>query len=390
MKRLASVFVCALATLVVTGTSGATPSAPSLVSQGVVKWRFQVSGQYVLHPPAVGPDGGVVVASSTGDVYSLTTAGALRWVVPSVGGSGGPSIGADGTVYVASMSTVTAIAADGSIKWSFTEPSFGQGVIAGPTVGPDGNIYAISDLGGLGAFALSPAGELLWSNPGNPTFAENGQLGAEIMFGSGRLYAAFDERGAALSTMFGLSLGGAQQWASAIGGSDDPFMQQQRQPATGLDGSLYLTAMGGGNGWGLNRVDPGSGNVLWNYSPFPSNGMSAPSVGPDGSVYFARSLSYLESVTPAGQSRWTFSDGSIIDHPAVSPDGGTVVAGVRPNFGEPGSVRAWNAATGAVAWQVGQPHENGGHQILYTPPRFSADSQTAYFGTAVLGGGDQL
>jgi outer membrane protein assembly factor BamB len=251
MKRLASVFVCALATLVVTGKSGATPSAPSLVSQGVVKWRFQVSGQYVLYRPAVGPDGGVVVASSTGDVYSLTAAGAVRWVVPSVGGSGGPSIGADGTVYVASMSTVTAIAADGLIKWTFTEPSVGQGVIAGPTVGPDGNIYAISDLGGLGAFALSPAGELLWSNPGNPTFAENGQLGAEIVFGSGRLYAAFDERGVALSTMFGLSLGGAQQWASAIGGSDDPFMQQQRQPATGLDGSLYLTAMGGGERLGL-------------------------------------------------------------------------------------------------------------------------------------------
>ena len=54
-----------------------------------------------------------------------------------------------------------------------------------------------------------------------------------------------------------------------IGGSDDPFMQQQRQPATGVDGSLYLTAMGGGNGWGLRRVDPASGNVLWNYSPWP-------------------------------------------------------------------------------------------------------------------------
>ena len=55
------------------------------------------------------------------------------------------------------------------------------------------------------------------------------------------------------------------------------------------DGSLYLTAMGGGNGWGLRRVDPASGNVLWNYSPWPSNGMSAPSVGPNGSVYFSRS-----------------------------------------------------------------------------------------------------
>jgi hypothetical protein len=288
------------------------------------------------------------------------------------------------------MSTVTAIGANGSIKWRFTEPSSGQGVIAGPTVGPDGNIYVISDFGGLGAFALSPAGQLLWSNPGNPTFAENGQLGVEIVFGSGRLYAAFDERGLALNTMFGLSLGGVQQWARAIGGSDDPFMQQQRQPATGSDGSLYLTAMGGANGWGLRRVDPGSGNVLWNYSPFPSNGMSAPSVGPDGSVYFARSLSYLESVTPAGQSRWTFFDGSIIDHPAVSLDGSIVVAGVRPNFGLPGSVRGWNAATGKVSWQVDLANENGGYQILYTQPRFSADSRTAYFGTAILGGGDQF
>ena len=119
-------------------------------------------------------------------------------------------------------------------------------MIAGPTVGPDGNIYVISDYGGLGAFALSPAGQLLWSNPGNPTFAEYGQLGAEIVFGSGRLYAAFDEYGVASSTIFGLSLGGAQQFARTLGGSDDPFMQQQRQPATGSDGSLYLTAMGGG------------------------------------------------------------------------------------------------------------------------------------------------
>ena len=263
-------------------------------------------------------------------------------------------------------------------------------MIAGPTVGPDGNIYVISDLGGLGAFALSPAGQLLWSNPGNPTFAENGQLGAEIVFGSGRLYAAFDELSVALSTMFGLSLGGAQQWARAIGGTDDPFMQQQRQPATGSDGSLYLTGMGGANGWGLKRVDPGSGNVLWNYSPFPSNGMSAPSVGPDGSVYFSRSLSYLESVTPAGQSRWVFSDGSIIDHPAVSPNGSVVVAGVRPNFGQPGSVR-------------GVERRHGHGRLADRPARrerrqpdpvhaatLSADSGTAYFGTAILGGSGEF
>ena len=394
MRRLATIVVCALVSLAVVGVApGAearAPGAEARVEQGVVQWRFQVSGQYILHPPAVGPDGGVVVVSSIGNVYSLSPAGVLRWVVPSVGGSGGPSIGPDGTAYVASMGTVTAINPNGSIRWTFTEPAGGQGVIAGPTVGPDGSIYVISDYPGLGAFALSPTGQLLWSNPGSPRFAENGQLGAAIVFGTGRLYAAFDERSIALSTMFGLSLGGAQRWSRAVGGTDDPFMQQQRQPATGADGSLYLTALGGANGWGLLRIDPSSGNVLWNYSPFPSNGMSAPSVGPDGSVYFSRSLSYLESVTPAGQSRWRFFDGSIIDHPAVSPDGTVVVAGVRPNFGQPGSVRAWNAGTGTVAWQIDLPNENGGNQILYTQPRFSADSKTAYFGTAILGGGGEL
>ncbi len=340
MRRLALILVGVFALLVATAPSALDvdegrvddASAVAAAAPGSVLWRFQVDGQYILHRPAVGPDGGVVVASSTGDVYSLTSAGVLRWVVPGVGGSGGPSIGADGTVYVASGSTVTAIAAGGSISWTFTEPSSGQGVIAGPTVGPDGNIYVISDLGGLGAFALSPGGTLLWSNPGDPVFAENGQLGAEIVFGSGQLYAGFDERSVALSTLFALTLGGDQEWAREIGGSDDPFMQQQRQPATGSDGSLYMTGFGGANGWGLRKVDPADGDVIFNYSPFPSNGMSAPSVGPDGSVYFSRSLSFLESVTPAGQSRWVFSDGSIIDHPAVSPDGSVVVAGVRPEL----------------------------------------------------------
>ena len=90
--------------------------------------------------------------------------------------------------------------------------------------------------------------------------------------------------------MYSLTLGGSQSWARTMGGSDDIFMQRQRQPATGPDGSLYMTAMGGENGWNLLRIDPADGSMIWNYSPYPSNGMSPPTVGPDGSVYFSRSL----------------------------------------------------------------------------------------------------
>ena len=114
--------------------------APS-AGAAFVKWRFEVDGQYILQPPGVAPDGSVAVVGSSGTLYSLTPAGALRWSVPSVGGEGGPSIGPDGTVYVGTGNHVTAVAPDGTIRWTYVEPTSGQGVIAGPTVGPDGKIY---------------------------------------------------------------------------------------------------------------------------------------------------------------------------------------------------------------------------------------------------------
>src|SRR5262249_1853971 len=241
------------------------------------------------------------------------------------------------------------------------------------------------DFGGLGAYALSPAGELLWSNPGNPNFTEYGQLGAEIVFGEGHLYVSFDEFGAASSAhLYSLTLDGAQEWAVPVPEGEDIFMQRQAQPAVGSDGSVYLTGLDARAGFKLVRFDPATGSPLWSYTPFPANGMSPPSVGPDGPIYLSRSLSYLDSVDTAGNQRWSYFDGSIIDLPAVSPDGGVVVAGDRPNFGEQGSLRGWNAATGALLWQVDLPTGDTGFQIVYTRPTFSADGSTAYVGTATF------
>lgn len=143
-------------------TSNAVPlSVMTRQVDGRVKWRFQVDAQYgyLLQRPAVGPDGTVVAHDPAGNIYALTPDGGLKWIFKTPSSAAGPpSIGADGTVYVASIATIYALAADGTLKWTFTEPAGGQGVIIGPTVGPDGNIYAVTDLGGIGALALSPAG----------------------------------------------------------------------------------------------------------------------------------------------------------------------------------------------------------------------------------------
>ena len=95
-------------------------ASPAVAAPGAIKWRFPLRGQYVLRPPAVDPAGNIAVVGSLGDVYSLTPEGTLRWTVRA-GGDGGPSVGQDGTVYVASGSTITAIVSNGSIKWQYTD-----------------------------------------------------------------------------------------------------------------------------------------------------------------------------------------------------------------------------------------------------------------------------
>ena len=367
------------------------------VANGRVKWRFQAASDYILQRPAVGADGTVVAHDSSGIVYALQPDGGLKWIYKTrVFAAGPPSIGLDGTVYVADSSTITAINPDGSLKWTFTEPPGGQGVIAGPTVGPDGNIYAVTDIGGLGALALSPAGQLLWSNTGNPIMAEIGQLGVEMSFGPShpggavdQFYVIFDDFGSSeRDHMYAFSLTGAQVWTIPLFQTKDTSgMMQQQRPIVGTDGTVFLSASvpTGGN-WSLNAFDPANGTLLRNYFPSPGLGMSVPTVGPDGTVYFGQSLSYLQAVSGDFIPKWTFFDGSILSYPVVSPANDIVFTGGAPNYGVPGFVRAFSTSSGQLLWSLDLGVENGGNQNMESIPRFTPDGSTVYFGTVILGG----
>jgi len=258
--------------VVVNGALGnATPlDVTARQPSGRVKWRFQVDAQigYLLQRPAVGPDGTVVAHDPAGNVYALTPDGGLKWIFRTQGfAAGPPSIGTDGTVYVAASNTIYAISSDGALKWSFTEPAGGQGVIVGPTVGPDGNIYAVTDIGGVGALALSPKGNLLWNNVGSPTLDENGQTGAEVAFGrsqpggpADRLFVGVDRGVPTGGVLRAFTFGGTQSWAIAAGGVDNGGMQAQRQPVVGPDGTVFMTA------WSTFR-DPCNGSCLYAFDP---------------------------------------------------------------------------------------------------------------------------
>ena len=377
------------------GASNATGlTVTTRAASGRVKWRFQADSDYILQRPAIGPDGTIVAHDAGGLVYALTPDGGLKWVFKTrVFAAGPPSVGADGTVYVADSATITAINPDGSLKWVFDEPQGGQGVMAGPTVGPDGNIYAITDFGGLGALALSPAGGLLWSNAGNPAMGEIGQIGAEIVFGPSRagvapdqFYAVFDPFTDPFSHLYAFRLSGAQAWAVPLWMSKYTAMMAQQQPAVGPDGTVYASAAIPIQGhWSLNAFDPASGSLRGSFFPSPGDGMSNPEVGPDGAVYFAHTVQYLQSISPGLAPRWQSSDGSLIDSVVASPTNSVLFSSVRPADGVPGQARAFSPSTGAVQWTYNLGSENGFNIVLDGRARFTPDGSTAYSGSSIPG-----
>jgi outer membrane protein assembly factor BamB len=237
---------------------------------------------------------------------------------------------------------------------------------------------------------VSPEGQLVWDNPGDPIMYEYGQIGAEVVFGPSRAHGPMDRLYVAFDRQLGwyrwaFDLHGGQQWAVPTGPQADPFAQLQTQLAVGPDGTVYMTSLLPRTGWGLEAIDPGTGSSRWAFYEFPGNGMSAPDVGRDGVIYVARNLGTLHAFNPDGSERWRFFDGSIVDYPIASPANQLIFAGGRPDFGMPGFVRAYSPH-GEPLWSIELGAEHGGNQILFSRPRFTPDGQSVYFGTTILGG----
>jgi outer membrane protein assembly factor BamB len=378
---------------------GGAPKAPANAvdhaSPGErVRWRFALQSEYMVHRPSVGPDGSIYANDIDGLLYALTPDGDLRWQFDTQGqGAQGPTaVGPDGTIYVVGdpvgpTVNLFAVRADGTLKWVFTDGNT-QGIIAGPSVGPDGNVYLATDIGGSGLIALSPSGNVRWTHPGSPLLSEHGQIGAEIAFGSSAphrrsnlLFVAFDLNNVQSARLYAFDFAGNQRFSVVTGGQNDVFLQFQAQPVVGPDGQVRLSSLRNPIGWVLETFGSTAGDVLAQYTQFPANGMSMPTIGADGTAYLVRSLGHLVAVNAAGTELWRFFDGSVHYGPVLSPAGDLLVVGGLPSFGLPGFFRGFDVQ-GELLWQEDLPHEAGGSLVPDTRARFSADGRTAYFGVS--------
>ena len=351
--------------------------------KGTINWQFEVDGDYMPFRPTVGPDGTIYFQDDNGHLYALRPDGSIKWIFSGGYPAGPVAVGADNTTYIASGNTIQSISPAGMPVWQFTDPN-SQGVIGGPAVGPDGKIYAVMDLVGLGAIALSPAdGHLVWSNPGNPRLAEYGQLGLELVFGPATPGAQPDQfyftcdnvTTHVYGHLYAFSLNGDQRWATSLGG-----ISKAPQVAVAPNGTVSL---------GVAAYNPSNGSVSWSaYSALGSGSDLPTDIGSDGTAYvvtqYQSALAALNGQN--GVVLWRIPGVSFEQGPVVSPLNDVVVVGGRDNYGLPGYFKAFGTH-GQFLWQLNLPGEPypGMFEYPFERGRFSLDGTTVYLGTTISG-----
>jgi hypothetical protein len=210
----------------------------AFLPDGTIKWKF--NGDYKLlneyfSGPSVAADGtiymGAYADESCGDcVYALFPNGTLRWQrsIAYMNSESAPVIGLDSSIYVimyqfGNDTGVGALLAlspiDGHTLWHCLY-SWSTWPVYSPTVGSDGTIYMAYD---SSVAAVSPKGVTLW------TYTAAGFTGAVTAGPDDTLYF-----GSADGLLHALTRDGSPRWKSLIW----PFAYGS--PAIGADGTIYV------------------------------------------------------------------------------------------------------------------------------------------------------
>jgi outer membrane protein assembly factor BamB len=205
------------------------------------------------------------IATQTAHVRWIYDAGTTSSDCPSCMVLGGPSIAADGTLYVAGRTKLIAVHPDGTTAW--TASLDGRSAYGAPTIGVDGTIY-------LGASLVLTSGAST----------------------SGALYA--------------FNPAGTKKWSY-----EAPIL---RAPSVASDGTLYAPG-DDGNVYAI-RSD---GTLAWTHHT-GGRVVASPTIGPTGSVYFGSSDGVLYAVDPDGVERWKFASGDPIRRAVVIAADGTI------------------------------------------------------------------
>ncbi|MGQ9603247.1 MAG: outer membrane protein assembly factor BamB family protein [bacterium] len=249
-----------------------------------------------------------------------------------------PAVSDDGTIYVTTgmvfqdydTGSLYAVSPNGTVLWSYgfenLEPRELPNLPYSPAIGNDGTIY-VQDYE-FRVYAFTPSGELKWR---------------------------FDDFGVGQERIVHYDTG-------------------QRVPAIGYDGTVYIAANG------LYALDPESGEKIWRFYPFPTEGRScrnSPVIAPDGTIYITIHQDDFFAVNPDGTQKWhaklDFIEEQTFGCPAIGSDG-TIYIGTE-RF-QNGFVYAFNS-DGTKRWKY---EIDGLGRVVRASPTISEDG-TIYVAT---------
>lgn len=251
-------------------------------------WFEHVGGDVDVNTPAIGSDGTIYVATSTG-LYAFDPAHKTKWSKPYTdGATSSPSIAADGTVYVhTGDGYLYAYLPDGTQKWRATVPGISY---SSPAIAADGTIYIGSDDHNL--YALKPAdGSVRWKFDTGAEVYSSPAIGAD-----GTLYV-----GTLSTKFFAISPTGGQVWMYQVGGN------VSSSAAIAADGTIYFGCYDG-KLYALNS----NGTLKWSYTTGAEIRASSPAVSSDGTIYIGSYDQSLHAVTPAGVVKQTYPTAGVI------------------------------------------------------------------------------
>jgi hypothetical protein len=283
-------------------------------SDGTIRWQRHLGRHQITAGAAVAPDGTIYVAAEDGILHAFSPHGDPLWTFDLAGYAGpsaSPALGADGTIYVGA-GRFFAIAPDATLKWSYDT----GGAIAGPpAIGKDGALYVPStDY----LYAINLDGTLRWRAKGHGAYP----LGsAPAIGGDGTIYVNTND-----GVLQAFRSDGTFAWKFPTPGI---VMDVPSSPAVARDGTIYFggAAEYQGRGGYFYAVNP-DGSLKWKY--FAGCDQTAPTVGGDGSIYFASDYcGSIHALNPDGSAKWAYYN--IFDYtrsaPIIGPDG-TLYAGL--------------------------------------------------------------
>jgi outer membrane protein assembly factor BamB len=257
--------------------------------------------------PRVGPQSAKVQ-------WTATLSGALH---------GGPSIAADGTIYVLTGDgKLAAVSTAGNVLWeSLSGGTFGQTV---GVIGKDGTIYAGASDGNLYAFVAG--GGVKWTH----SISTGSVWPSPAITGNGDILV---NGGTGGSSAFAIDATGKQLWQVTTGGDI------LAAPAIGVDGTIYVAS----EDTKLYAVNP-DGSTKWTYTATES--IQSPVSAENGVVYFAGKPTVCGVTASSGALLWNTPTAADATIPAVAADG-TVYAGDTS-----GVFYAFDGQSGAIKWQL--------------------------------------